>query len=266
MIIILSTGRTGTKFVSNLFKNSCPDLEVRHQQAESRYLNVLGNIASSPRFVNNFSSFLKKIEQNDQLLILDPLQSMYYYSILRSGNYDQSIKIIHLIRDPRDFVTSFMNWKRISLKRSFLHHVFPLWQPNPWISGNASITEWTRMSKFEHFCWVWYHKNQLFADLKSSHDYLLVKFEDLIDPEKGLDTIHELLQHIGSKSIVERNSIMQYRVDSHQKSFPDWKNWSHKQAFILESHCGPLMAKWGYGFEDDWINLLKIESHQSNKT
>lgn len=256
MTIFLSTGRTGTKYLTELLGQLPQKCEVEHQRRGSRRVNIQGNLISHYPSLMRVPGFKANIEIISNKLILDPLQSMVYYEHFRQNGIDPGIKIIHVVRDPRDFVSSFMNWKLISFKRTMLHHVVPLWQPNPWLAGEMSFSRWLLLSKFEHFCWIWSYKNKLFSEFSESPDYLLVKFEDLIKPDSNNATWPQLCQFIGLSNN-DINAVSSQSIPKAQKSkFPSWSEWSPTQAVKLHKYCGDLMIRYNYGNETEWKSML----------
>ena len=190
MLVFLSTGRTGTKFLSKLLSNY---ISISHQKKKSRKINIVGNIclnSSYPRFLKTYlkSLLINQLTNSSS----DPLISIGIIILLNDIKFE-NIKFIQLIRDPRDFVTSFMNWKNATIKKKILHHFVPFWQPNPWWVGEVPLTKWIMMGKFEHFCWVWNYKNNLFKKAAINYDYKQVKFEDLTNPLVAKNKFHELL-------------------------------------------------------------------------
>jgi len=184
----------------------------------------------------------------------DPLRSVAYLLYLEKlfeenpGMRDDAI-IIHLVRDPRDFVSSFMNWKNRRLSGKIAHHLTPFWMPQP------KLTERFSMTKFEHFCWTWTRKNMLFRD-GFSHlpNYHLYKMEDL---QAGSEKLNELLSLIIGRPGIKTEKESGNHNSPAKKSFPYWKNWTPARAKKLHDNCACLMEQYGYGQEIDWLKLLR---------
>lgn len=262
MIAILSTGRCGTTFLSEVF-NTIDICEISHQRKGSRIINILGNATVHHLFPH---ALLKKILikffgfNGAPDSTADPLRAIpLSFFILSSGKEHDEIKIIHLVRDPRDFVTSFMNWKKVSVKRTILHHAVPLWQPNPWLAKDVSFWERINMSKFEHFCWIWSYKNQLFKDnFSKKQNYFLIKFEDLVTGSARKEKWKELFDFLELPQIqVDKISFPEKIINkSNVNIFPDWQHWPSLKAVKLNYWCGDLMNELGYGNEKKWRELL----------
>jgi hypothetical protein len=259
-IYFLSTGRVGTKFLYNLFKEKYPEIKLGHQSHWSRFFNIIGNFPLKKHHFSLISflfSFLRK--QKIPSSTIDPLLTMSLYVYLHNNQAMENTDIVHLIRDPRDFVSSFINWKNQSYKRYILHHMIPFWQPNPFFHDNYSLMQWLRMSKFEHFCWIWNYKNNLLMNIFGNNSsYHRFRMEDLTDKDNGQKELKRLFNLLG---LPIKNENIQYQVTekinrSTIQKFPKWQNWPNEKARILHMHCGSLMQKFNYGNEKLWLEKL----------
>ncbi len=266
IVIILSTGRAGTNFLSRLL-TSLGIGNISHQGKFSRTANIVGNIGLCPGFEEWSKNILRHMLGGVDRMgsTADPLLSIAHILLLDHNKQRSRPKILHIVRDPRNFVTSFMNWRKQKLRRMVLHHLVPFWQPNPWSMGSGvSFKSYLKMSKFEHFCWIWAYKNNLFEKrmVKSEADFFLLKFETLINftyPEnKSIETINALscFLNIPASRLIEQVNKTPVLNPSRSKSFPKWVRWTKKQAIIINEHCGPLMKKYGYGSEPEWQKLI----------
>ena len=131
-IYFLSTGRVGTSFLYKYFNTVYPELRLSHQLQWSRIINIIGNVPLSFKFRGKLIHFAFKIFKKESVpaSALDPLLSLPIYISIKN-NAISNTKIVHLVRDPRNFVTSFMNWKNQSLSKKILHYMVPFWQPFP---------------------------------------------------------------------------------------------------------------------------------------
>jgi len=235
-----------------------PDLVDIHQLPDSKWLNVRANIALANTHIRkNFISSLSR--KNDHILppsSADPLRSVAYTFYLRHlvdkhPKLNDNIVIIHLVRDPRDFVASFMNWKNRKFSGKVAHHLTPFWMPEP-----NMIKRWS-MSKFEHFCWIWERKNRLFyEELAWLQGYYLFKMEDL---RPGSEKLQQLLQLVLEKEDVITEADEQKFNSSTRNKFPYWNNWTSLQARKLQNICSGMMGEFGYGDEMQWKEMTVDE-------
>lgn len=258
-IYFLSTGRSGSTFLYHIFKEVYPELNITHQTSGSRLINVLSNIPF-PRVIRN--KILKALfvlfkNQNLTESTVDPLLSMAILALLKEKNIEnENIKIVHLVRDPRTFVTSFMNWKSSSIKKRILHHLIPFWQPSPRFDKNISFKEKITFNKFRQFCYVWNYKNYLFwSTFHNSANYKLIRFEDLtkstIKQEKFLDLLEFL--DLPLKDFYF-NSFSKTKINkSDVRIFPNYDDWDDDKKNYIYNSCGSLMQNFGY--DKIWTSL-----------
>ncbi len=255
-VIVLSTGRAGTTLLSRILTHAT-GITVPHQTPGSRAANILGNLSQAGRLPIAVTRATLRAgwRMDPWTSTADPLRSMWCGQEIERAGAPSDLRIIHLVRDARDFVASFMAWKRQSLKRSFLHHVVPAWQPNPWLAREAGLVQWVRMSKFEHFCWIWRFKNEWFAGLARHGNYLLVRTEDLVGPNTYAETANALARFVTGQPPL-KPPTPPAQVHASRESYPRWPEWTPAMAGTLARHCGPLMGRFGYGREPAWQELV----------
>ena len=263
-IYVLSTGRAGTNFIHRVMIELYPNFKITHQTRWSRLFNIVGNLSLAgclpAAFIKRKFLFFK----NQQIpgSTFDPLLSIPIGLFLKSTPNFTHYKVIHLVRDPRDFVSSFINWKNQNIKRRFLHHFVPFWQPNPVFCDKISFFQRIKMSKFEYFSWVWNFKNHFFENLFAGGDnYFLVRMEDLSDPERGDHYFKMLFDFLGLSEVKkDLSAIFNRKINkSTREKFPRWRQWENKQAEILYKYCGQLMKKYGYGGEKEWEKMVSTK-------
>ena len=259
-IYVLSTGRAGTHFIQQLVNRLVGNERVTHQSSWSRLANVVGNLSTlqgvTPKLIGPVARFLEP--SRPPTSTADPLRSLLITHLL--GNDSTSdFRIIHLVRDPRDFVTSFMNWKGRGWSGLIAHHLVPMWQPSPLWTGEASLANRMQMTKFEHFSWIWNYKNQLFIDrFAGKSNYWLVRLEDF-SSAAAHQSIIDLCDFLpaerpGESELDTTKDVLRSKPNASRDSeFPKWPTWSADQVRTLQHHCGSLMKRFGYGLEDAWL-------------
>ncbi len=253
-LFVLSTGRAGTNYLQRLLARVEGAPDVPHQQAGARLLNLVGT-ATFQFGQPALAGCVLRAVRSEQVFAstADPLLTM---ALLQTLPTDTDATIFHLVRDPRDFVRSFLNWKRQSAKRTVLHHAVPLWQPNPWLAGDAGFAESLAMGKFERFAWVWAYKNQAIINRFGTHpSYHRFRLEDLTGEDGSAET-KRLLAALGLEAHTLAENEEQQRVNKSRDLFPKWNDWTPRQAAVLHRRAGALMDRLGYGGEPAWLDLL----------
>lgn len=251
-IYFLSTGRSGSTFLYLLFKEVYPELNITHQTPGSRLLNIISNIPFPRVIRNKILNALFVLFKGQKLpeSTVNPLLSMAILVLLKEKNIEnENIKIVHLVRDPRSFVTSFMNWKNSSLKKRILHHLMPFWQPSHRFDKNIPFKEKMKFNKFKQFCYVWNYKNSLiWRTFNNSENYKLIRLEDLTKSANKRENLYELLEFLNLPlRVFPSDAITKNKVNRSEKSrFPEYEDWSDDEKNYLYNSCGSLMRIFGY--------------------
>ena len=146
-------------------------------------------------------------------------------------------KIIHLVRDGRDFVRSGMNRFWFSGKKSDLKRV-GIWTRDKWGPPASCKT------RFQKICWLWAEQQRVMqAGLKripSKNNFGVVRFEDLI--VNGLD------EFINKLDINGKTGVTMQALNKTKKNFliPHWREWDPKMAAEAKRHMGAELELFRY--------------------
>ena len=134
-LIFVSTGRCGTKRITQILGKYLPDeFAVVHQMPFSRLANVIGNLLfylgpsdKIKRLLYNLivSSYLR----DKNFICSDPLTAM-----IIPKDYINSVDVclVHIERNPKDFANSFFKLSRKKISSFIAHNFIPLWQIGLW--------------------------------------------------------------------------------------------------------------------------------------
>ncbi|MBN2301994.1 MAG: sulfotransferase [Lentisphaerae bacterium] len=228
---IVSTGRTGTKFLArfiagvagfNAVHEPRPDLlkyALTYAQGKHSFDNATKFIEQSRRTApadTRRRACSVYVESNNRLFsLLKPLRALF-----------PNAKIIHIVRDGRSYVRSGMarKWytKRDYKKREHAY-MFP---------DDPYFDKWNSMTRFEKICWRWQKKDGFITRdfTEIAEPKIKVTFEDIFeDPDrKGLYKLARFLG-ITDEDVSARIQMMgQERVNTN-KAFEDrinaWPKW-----------------------------------------
>lgn len=246
----LSTGRSGSTFIYKIFHDFYPNINLTHQGFGSRLINISSNIPLPKKISSFILKLLFKILKKDKIppSTVDPLQSHAISKIIDRDSLDNDkVKIVHLVRNPISFVTSYMNWKNSSVKRLFLHHFVPFWQPN---SRNDDITvQLKNNKKFKQFCKIWTYKNKLFYNNFNNHiNYKILRIEDLTDSNNRTENFNEIINFFKlSKIEFDYDLYSKTKINkSSGNKFPEYELWTEDMKSYINAVCGDLMKTFGY--------------------
>jgi len=281
---IISTGRTGTKFLSNFFNMLSNEIDARHEPSPSiiklRHKFGTGKIS--------IEKAIKKFKRK-KVGLYDSIQKPFYIEsnpglsslIPVIKNIFPSYKIIHVIRDGRDWVRSTINRGIYSsiLDRS-LTPIIPLLRPfvpsktkiNKFkkINFNAYLRDiwrfraldfkndpyyqkWAYMSQFEKNVWLWNKiDDMIFREIKDDPNAKTIKFENIFDKEKGYQGINDIihffdLDNLSKSSNLNIDHIFSKKINlSPLYSFPTWKFWNKNYTKQFNEIAGDKMKRYEY--------------------
>jgi hypothetical protein len=262
-ILIISTGRTGTIFFSRLFADLYPVAASYHERGASRPIQILTNLHFSHLFpkrgLTTAWKFFKgrEIETCKQQFHIDANCFLYGLAPLAPELYP-NLKVVHIVRDPRAYVTSHLNFSRQKGTSFIANYFVPFWQPDPFLVGELPLSRLIGFTRFEKYCWIWNFKNRVMESLEnSSTPYLRVRFEDLFNTNDPQKLFGRITDFIGLPRITEiKNRFHESANTSTKADFPAWPQWTSEQAAQLNWLCGERMLKYGYGGEPAWLEKL----------
>ena len=248
---ILSTGRTGTRALAEGLAGTT--IASPHQPPFSRPLTILSNFY--------FNGILPK-SCIDRLVCATRLRQVtratqeHYIQVFSLDHMPARIvtdhlpetRIVHIVRDPRTFVPSYLNWSHSQFKSIIANRFVPGWHPSGHLAGGMPLSKWLRMSELERVCWHWSFKNHNIESLFANHPhYLRLRFEDLFLGGDQESYLHSLLFFLDIGFEDRFNCIWKARKnESKPTAFPRWNNWTDEQQRQLMAICATQMDHYGY--------------------
>lgn len=284
-VFITSGGRTGTKFFGDLLSDIIQDSFSVHepdvfsgfnyksiQQLKEfgfRHL-ILGKLTGKTGIRNLSQNYLSnKISLKELETAIFNHREKYYDNIENdliiesySGWYGaipgikrlyKNYKIVIVLRDPRDWITSNMDWGTMYGERDWISKL-GLGRLNPkMIQDTEYEEEWTNFSRFQKLCWAW--KTIYEIMLKSSENdtnVKVVKFEDIFKVDekyKKLENLMTFITHFSNKnfSFTIPENVLERRVNKNiSYKFPEWEKWDNEMKNDLLRICGHVMHRLNY--------------------
>lgn len=271
-VFVLSTGRTGTVYLADLL-NQLDGVVALHEPKPSRVLNAwttafLEGCVSVDFMTTALASKRRKtlrgvradlyVESNNFIAgFADALNEVF-----------EAPTVVHIVRDPRDFVTSLTNRGDDTGIRRLFNKYVPYWAYVPTGVKKRQLNALSRAA------YRWVAINTYLNEYGRTHqNYHFFKFEDVFDKQKPAELIR-LLRAIGldtaqidtldfaakARSRQPRFSLLDRPTDSANRSkhraMADWREWPVADRRTLDAICGPLMRAYGYGDETEWRSSL----------
>ncbi len=296
-IIITSLGRTGTTFMTALFRALAPGDTVLHEPGmidrntlftkktwqAIRLYGLAGAVLKKLigrrdiEYISNLR-LAKKITAEEAAARLVKVRNRFVNSlpgrlyVESSYHYYGLLDVLplafancraaYIIRDPRDWVRSWMNKKNFFDPRDI--NVWLGNRPTPkMVNDRAHLAAWKKYDNFEKLAWSWNYINRYALDaVKQNPHVRLYRFEDIINSEQMPQTLVQMAEFLlnlpltsSQKNLAE--DMLKRRI--HPAPFdviPKWNDWGADRAKILNKHCGSLMQEQGYGREATWLDKI----------
>lgn len=269
-VFLLSTGRTGTVYIADLL-NQVDGVLALHEPKPSRVLNAWTTAYMEGRISVRYMAAALSAKRRKLFAKLPASLRIYVESNNFVAGFAPALPdvvddpvVIHIVRDPRDFVTSLTNRGDDAGIRGFFNRYVPYWAYLPPGVRKRSLTRYTRPA------YRWVAINQLLSDYGRSHkNYYCFKFEELFD-KANQTKLHELLQAVGlttqqiskldfapkSRTNQPRITLLDRPLDSANRSkhraMDNWQQWPLADKKAVATICNPMMRRYGYGGETDW--------------
>ncbi len=251
-IFIISTGRTGTKFLAK-FLDQFNEINSVHEPNPD-FLKLGIEFASQKTSIRKAENTIlryrtpmyRKIKRRNVKYYIESNNRLFSLIKPLVKAFDQP-KILHIVRDGRDYVRSgmsrpyggyFSDGDTLPRLKATL---FP---------EDEYYEEWDEMSKFEKTCWLWVKKdNFIFEDIKSYSNSITIKFEEVFKDENhtGIKKTSDFIGFDERKLLSIFKDMHEKRVNKTKEySIPHWKKWSEKKKRIFDEIAGEHMEKYGY--------------------
>ncbi len=257
LAFILSTGRTGTKFLATYFNANFDSVTALHEPHLSYHLRATANAYVSGA-INR--ERLHQLLRGARRRHIKQAQPFYIESNpWLWGFFDALVElepqptIIHVVRDPRTYVRSTIrHGNRQGIKRA-ANVIVPYWYvPIKQVLAGRPQTPISR------FAAKWRLVNQYLIDRGQAYPgYYRVKFEQLFDEhETGVQQVCNAfdLPYPGASATISTNN----RINRGKlKDLGHWSDWPAAWQQELHTICSPLMQELNYGTEPEWIDAIR---------
>jgi hypothetical protein len=249
MGFVLSTGRTGTVFLTHLLQQQYPKWMIVHEPSPSRGQYLLGNFSEYMPSIKG--SLLKwfKISRQYALRINSGKSGYVEINPMLCPLTDiipevfQTLRVVHIVRNPREWVESMTQFKASAQFRKIIDYV-PFNHP----AARGKVGDHAKLNEFNRLIWRWKIFNENIAKLeKHCEKYVLIKFEDLVGGNLQVKQkcMSEIIQTLGidddpDVSWYINPPSLNVRPDKSQYDFSQFSNDK------LRVVCGELMGKYGY--------------------
>lgn len=238
VFFLLCIGRSGTKFLSELL-NSDENAIVLHEPIPEdfdAFCIAYKNEKSALRYISNYrKKKIYSLVKDLNVKTYGEVNSALRYHGEAITKHFPHAKTLHLVRDGRDVVRSFISRQHYT-KGSKGHHALRPSKKDP------LYYKWNTLNRFEKICWLWTDANRRIR----KHVNRCVKFEKVISDYNYFEENFE--NYLGLQIGRERWVKATNRPENSTKQFalPHWEDWEDRLFESFERICGEEMRILGY--------------------
>ncbi len=255
-VFILSTGRSGSKFLATLLdysENVTAYHEPKpmltyfsnyafHHQQETKVLTHMINAARMELILTVFIKNKIYVESNQCLTFFAPsIANLFKKSIF-----------VHVVRHPGDFVTS-------AVKKG--------WHKNDsiWEAGRVKMADknqWNQIDQIERLSWLWYTTNHFIEEFKKQIETRRIITTTLEKVANNTKEVKKLLEFASAADIkkekineLQKKKINELHIHPDEppnmkktKNFPAYNQWNNEMKQKLIKYSGHL-ARQFYGYQ-----------------
>jgi hypothetical protein len=284
-VFVISAGRTGTKYfgtvlqetIDNSFSVHEPDVlsgvnkrligQVKdfgfYNMIPGRLLGKTGIRTLSEKFLGGHisekelsksvvSHRKKYYESIPKELVIESYYG-WYGCIPAIRKLFKNYRVIVVARDPRDWVTSNVNWKEWYGKDDWVSRL-KAGRINPSLVGDKQYAQkWDGFDRFQKLCWAYSYIYNTMLDQVEQDDHIqLFKYEDLFQGPERYDTLGKLLGFITKYDdknfhFNAQDGLLERRIHKNSSDqFPKHSEWSEIQLEQYWEICGDIHTRLNY--------------------
>ena len=266
-IIIVSSGRTGTKFFEYFFNELDNSAIVFHEPKPDFFnlgikkirLKVSSNFIIK-EIINHRGALIeteKKRRDSESTIYIE--SSPFLFPIIEEfSSVFRSVKLIYITRDPKTYLISAYNKDPQNDKVNNFYDVTDKRKRLTAVDyGELTLEEWNKYSRVEKIAWYWNKSNSILYThyLKNQDNAILIKYEDLFlgTDEIKKNTICSILNLTSFSSNIATNTntlfnLLNTRLNksenlSDKRDFEDFDEITKSK---LDRIIAPMAQKLGY--------------------
>ena len=257
MVVVVSTGRTGTQALAHHLDASYDNVTALHEPVPSRHLRLLSNRAVAGRVdLGEAVSALVKARAKLLAGIRTPIyveSNWYVYGLLEAlPEVFGPVKVLHVVRDPRTYIPSGLNFGQFSGLRALATAFLPYWYLKPEDAPgdlNPQNKTWAQLSSIERLGWHWHIVNGEIDRVAPQFggNFMRIRYEEIFGREAS--GLGKLLNWIGleeTAAIRDRMQEKKVNASTTKRRCAPWKEWAPADRAAVLEMCGERMGRYGY--------------------
>ena len=280
-VFIISAGRTGTKYFGTVLQETIDDsfsvhepdvlsginFRLLHQIKNFGFYNMvpgrtgirtlsekfMGQQISEKELSNSVINHRKKYYGSIPKQLIIESYYGWYGCIPAIRKVFKNYRVIVVARDPRDWVTSNVNWKEWYGKNDWVSRL-KAGRINPNMVGDKDYAQkWEGFSRFQKLCWAYGHiYNTLLDEVEKDNHVQLFKYEELFQSSERYESLERLLKFITkfddynfNFSVPDR--LLERRIHKNSSDeFPKHPEWAEELQNQYWEICGDIHHRLKY--------------------
>lgn len=237
-VFILSTGRTGTDFFTRLFNEAVPDAWSLHEPRPAFRRRGQRLLARSParfeRMYFRIPRVYRHRKRKESLYVETNYHLFACIPLIRKAF--PGAMIVHIVRDGREVVTSWLNkWRYITND-----HITPFHIP-----GDPAQEYWEEWDPLQRNAWYWRTVQEI---VERDGVDLTLRFEEVFGGErKGVYQLLDALKGRVDYDAEEVEKLLGEKVNpSPRDLFPPYEEWPEHWKERFQRIAGDKMAELNY--------------------
>jgi hypothetical protein len=239
IFFVVSTGRTGTVWLSNLL-NTIDMCNVCHEPIPPNASIPHRDVCIRPDSAAGHVNFQKKeiyyrCRKEPDFSTYGEVNGGLRRHVKALSEQIPHAQIVHVVRDGRNVVRSIMS-------RAVFTDNHPIYKEDFFLpTGEMSPDTFSKLTRFEKICWSWKAENKYMrenTDIRARFEDITTSFE-LFNAQILVPLGLELDKRVWEQSIGSKNKTGKFIMGL-------WEDWSQEERDIFERICGEEMTEYGY--------------------
>lgn len=267
VILVVSTGRTGTKAVAHHLNACYEQVLALHEPPPTRFL--LRRTAN--RYLCgqlSHADLVRILATERDKMVSTGAHTIYVESnpglagfLDAFGKVFDDFRVVHVIRDPRTYIPSALQWGVFRGMKRVLADYLPFWLPKPDYINPGGELAWRRMTHPERLAWYWQLINRHLDRAESLYPgrYMRMTYEALFARDgSGLASLVDWIGLPPAEKLTLSANSENVNASKPRKG-SRWAEWSDADKRAVLRFCAPMMAGYGYDLSAD-AHLLEPET------
>ena len=248
--LLLSSGRTGTTFLTDAINFFCPEVRVLQEPIPSRTIYMLANAADhgfptrkAARVLHWLSQQVWQRSPGENTIEVNPFVSPIAHLLKPTRNIT---KVLMMVRHPDFWIESMLAFRGYAWRAKVTPYL-----PFVYSRPVEARLIWRDLSEEEKFAWRWVEINRNILECaQNGFDMLIIRYEDLFGAQ-GVDfsVLRSILDFYGFKEDIPLSAEHAFRFRKNPSSRTGNTAWFVRKPELkaaVGAITGSMRRRFGY--------------------